>query len=139
MLASLWRPREGIEIHELGGQRYSFTFFHVLDLKKVVDGGPWTFEQSLLIFKQLEVNEDPHLVLLNTMYIWVQIYDLPIGMNSEKVLQSIGNYIGTICKGESNKVSGVVRLYVRIRVTMDINKPLKRRMKIKREGVLGAG
>lgn len=32
VLASIWRPREGVEIHDMGGQRYSFVFFHVLDL-----------------------------------------------------------------------------------------------------------
>lgn len=49
VLASIWRPKEGVEIHDLGGQRYSFVFFHVLDLQKVLDGGPWTFEQGLLL------------------------------------------------------------------------------------------
>lgn len=50
VIASLWRPKEGMEIHDLGGFRYSFVFFHVMDLPKVVDGGPWSFEQALLVF-----------------------------------------------------------------------------------------
>lgn len=32
VLASLWRPKEGMKIHDLGGQRYSFVFYHKLDL-----------------------------------------------------------------------------------------------------------
>lgn len=39
VIASLWRPKEGMEIHDLGGQRYSFVFYHKLDLQKVLDGG----------------------------------------------------------------------------------------------------
>lgn len=27
VIASLWRPKEGMEIHDLGGFRYSFIFF----------------------------------------------------------------------------------------------------------------
>lgn len=46
VMASLWRPKEGMEIHDLGEHRFSFVFFHKLDLQKVVEGGPWTFEQS---------------------------------------------------------------------------------------------
>lgn len=134
VLASIWRPREGIEIHDLGSQRYSFVFFHVLDLQKVLDGGPWTFEQNLLLHHKLEANEDPYQVQLNTTDMWVQVYDLPRGMLSEKILQSIGNHIGTFLKGDSNNASSTWRLYVRIRVRMDINQPIKRRMKIKREG-----
>lgn len=40
MMASLWRPKEGVEIHDLGNHRFSFVFFHILDLQKVVEGGP---------------------------------------------------------------------------------------------------
>lgn len=36
MFASLWRPREGMEVHDIGGYRYSFVFYHVLDVKKVI-------------------------------------------------------------------------------------------------------
>lgn len=50
VLASLWRSKEGMEIHDLGVYRYSFVFYHVLDMKKVLNGGPWTFEQNLLVY-----------------------------------------------------------------------------------------
>lgn len=43
-----------MKIHDLDGQRYFFLFFHVLDLQMVIDGGIWTFEQSLLIYNKLE-------------------------------------------------------------------------------------
>lgn len=39
VLSSLWRPKEGMEIHDLGASRYSFVFYHKLDLQKVIDGG----------------------------------------------------------------------------------------------------
>lgn len=28
-----------MEIHDLGGHRYSFVFYHMLDMQKVLDGG----------------------------------------------------------------------------------------------------
>lgn len=89
--------------------------------------------------KKLEENEDPHRLQLNDMDIWVQIYDLPNGMNSERILQGIGAYIGSFIKADVSNVSGAWKLYVRIRVKMDVNKPLRRRMKIKKEGGLGVG
>lgn len=134
VLASLWRPREGVEIRDIGGQRYSFTFYHKLDLQKVLDGGPWTFEQSTLLYQNVKGNEDPHSLQLNTMDIWVQVYDLPTGMVSEKILQSIGNHIGVYVKMEYMNNTGGWKAFIRIRVAMDVTKPLKRRMKIKREG-----
>lgn len=89
VLASLWRPKEGMEVHDIGGQRYSFVFYHILDLQKVLDGGPWTFEQSLLVYYHIKDNEDPHLVPLNSTDLWVQLYDLPKGMMSENILRNI--------------------------------------------------
>ncbi|XP_074351624.1 uncharacterized protein At4g02000-like [Apium graveolens] len=133
VLASLWRPKEGMEVHDIGGHRYSFVFYHPLDLQKVLDGGPWTFEQNMLIYHKLQENEDPHLVKLKSMDIWVQIYDLPQGLVSENILTSIGNFVGSFIKIDAANFTGGWKLYKRIRVTMDLEEPLKRRMKIKRE------
>lgn len=109
-------------------------FYNALDLQKVIEGGPWTFEQSLLVYHKLEMNEDPHLVNLHHMKIWVQIYDLPRGLWLEKVLMSIGNSVGKVLKMDPNNLTAGWRLYSRIKVTLDLNNPLRRRMKIKREG-----
>lgn len=34
VMASLWRPRKRIEIHDLGVYRSSFIFYHIMDLTK---------------------------------------------------------------------------------------------------------
>lgn len=121
-------------IHELGGQRYSFVFFRKLDLQKVLDGGPWTFEQSLLVYHQLLEGEDPHCIKFNLVDIWLQVYDLPQGLVSENIFRSIGDYVGKFVKTDLANINGGWKMYSRIRVTMNMEKPLKRRMKIKREG-----
>lgn len=94
VLAALWRPRKGVEIHDIGNHRYTFVFYHLLDIQKVVEGGPWSFEQSPLICHKLESMEDANVVPLNRMDIWVQVHDMPTGMLSGKVLQAIGDQVG---------------------------------------------
>lgn len=84
-----------------------------------MEGCPWTTEQSLLVYKKLEANEDPNQVQLNTIDIWVQVYDLPTGMVSEMILQSIGNHIGLFIKMDPSNISGSWRLYTRIRVKIE--------------------
>lgn len=133
VLASLWRPKEGMEVHDLGNSRYSFVFFHMLDLQKVMEGGPWTFEQSMLVFHHLSRNEDPHLVTLQEVDIWVQIYDIPKGFMSETILKNIGDSFGRYIKSDPSNFNNIWKDHVRIRVTMNIDKPLKRRMKLKRD------
>ncbi|KAL8128213.1 hypothetical protein AgCh_014971 [Apium graveolens] len=134
VMSSLWRPKEGMEIHDLGGLRYSFVFYHKLDLQKVIDGGPWTFEQAMLVFKQLKEFENPQSVVLKEVEIWVQIYDIPRGLLSENVFKSIGAAVGGFIKSDPANIDGPWKQYARIRVTLDVEKPIKRRMKLKRDG-----
>ncbi|XP_074337126.1 uncharacterized protein LOC141674299 [Apium graveolens] len=106
MMASLWRPKEGMEVHDLGGFRYSFVFYHVLDLQRVLEGGPWSFEQSTLVCHQLSGNEDPHTVQLKETNMWIQVYNIPSGFIFENVLKSIGNSIGRYVKSDSANFHG---------------------------------
>lgn len=134
VLASIWRPKEGIEIHDIGGMRYSFVFYHPMDMQKVIDDGPWAFEQGMLVYKQLLGGASAQDISLNEMDIWVQLYDIPKGFVTEKIFQSIGNYIGRHLKSDPLNLNGLWKQYYRIRVKIDVSKPLKRRMKIKRDG-----
>lgn len=126
VLSSLWRPKEGMEIHDIGDMRYSFVFYHPMDVQKVDDGGPWSFEQGTLVYKQLTGEEDPKEIALNEIDIWVQIYDLPKGFASEVILKSVANYIGVFVSSDPTNLNGTWKLSYRIRVRMDVGKPLKR-------------
>lgn len=134
VLTSLWRPKEGMEVHDIGSYRFSFVFYHIMDLYKVLEGGLWSFEQSMLVYKQVKEVEGPHLVTLNEVDICVQVHDIPKGFISENILKSLGSYIGKYVKTNPNSFVGGWKQFVRIRVTLEIQKPLKKRMKIKREG-----
>lgn len=134
MMASLWRPKEGMEVHDLGGFRYSFVFYHILDMQRVLEGGPWSFEQNMLVCNQLVSSEDPHTVKLQEADVWIQVYDIPKGLISENVLKNVGNAIGRYVKSDPANFNGMWKEYVRIRVALNIEKPLKRKMKLKREG-----
>lgn len=123
-----------MEVHDIGGMRYSFVFFHKMDMQKVVEGGPWSFEQATLILHQLGDGEDPNTVHLQDVEMWVQVYDIPRGLLSENILRSIGTSIGKFVKMDANTLDGVWKSFVRIRVTLNVQKPLKRRLKSKREG-----
>lgn len=78
--------------------------------------------------------EDVHQVMLNEVDIWVQVHDIPKGFISETILQSIRAFIGRYVKSDPGNFDGIRKEFVRIRATLDIHKPLKRLMKIKREG-----
>lgn len=39
VLSTVWRTKEGVEIHDIGDMRYSFVFYNPMDVQKVIDGG----------------------------------------------------------------------------------------------------
>ena len=131
-MASLWRPGKGVCIKDLSPTLFLFQIFHEIDINKVLESGSWTFDQHILLVKRLEEDEQPQNILLLTTSFWIQIYNLPIGFMSEKILKDIRNYIGIFLASDENNLMGVCRNYMRIRVSMDVRKPLKRRMKLKK-------
>ncbi|CAN0860624.1 hypothetical protein LINGRAHAP2_LOCUS7988 [Linum grandiflorum] len=58
LLKNLWKPREGITIEDMGDELLLFRFYHSHDLCLRVDGGPWSFDQNLLVLHVLQLVED---------------------------------------------------------------------------------
>ncbi|KAM6554291.1 hypothetical protein CsatB_015053 [Cannabis sativa] len=133
MMASLWQPGKGVFVKELDTNRYIFQFYHELDVQAVIDGSPWTFNRVPLVFHRLQQGEDPRSVRLHKLDMWVQIHDLRSGFMMDKVVRSAGAYVGTYVKSDPKNFSGIWRDYLRVRATIDIEKPLKRRMKLSKE------
>ncbi|KAM6561714.1 hypothetical protein CsatA_030953 [Cannabis sativa] len=130
VMASLWRPGKGMYVKELETNRFLFQFFHEVDIGRVLEGTPWTFNKSLLLVERIQGGENPRTKSLNSMEIWVQVYNLEIGFRSDRVLQGVGAYIGKYVSSCPKNFAGIWRDYFRVRVQINVEKPLKRRMRI---------
>ncbi|XP_074363906.1 uncharacterized protein LOC141704580 [Apium graveolens] len=138
--SSIWRPIKGVFVEETSVPNlFLFKFFHELGLQRVLDDRPWTFNNQALVVKKLEIGEQLTEIKLNGLYIWVQVYDLPMGFNSEFILQSVGNFVGKFVVSDPKNFQGVWRNYVRIKVVVNVNKPLKSQMRIKKAGANRCG
>ncbi|XP_074346572.1 uncharacterized protein LOC141685365 [Apium graveolens] len=124
-MAALWKPGKGVYMKELDMNLYLFQFYHEIDVKRVMEGCPWSFNRRALVLARLKNGENPRNVDLNKMEVWIQVHDLKIGFMSEKIIQGIGNYVGEFIKGCPNNFAEVWRDYMRIRVSIDLRKPLK--------------
>lgn len=65
----------------------------------------------MLVYKQLSEGEDPKEVMLNEVDIWVQVYDIPKGLISETMLQSVGSYIRNFVKADPTNLNGTWKSY----------------------------
>lgn len=130
-LASIWRPKKGMVAREVSTNLFLFYFVHEVDLKKVIDNGPWSYEQSLLLLKQIAPNVSPHSVHLSHADFWVQAYNIPPSMQTKKTAEMIGAFLGSFKRADDDNLDGLWKTFMRIRVQLDVSKPLKRKMKIK--------
>ncbi|CAN0926117.1 hypothetical protein LINGRAHAP2_LOCUS35153 [Linum grandiflorum] len=90
-LPNVWEPGRGVEVDELEGGLFLFRFEHQLDVRKVVDKGPWHFNGVLLIVHELQPGEFPDQVPLTHIPFWVQVHHLPFGYFSEDVGRALGD------------------------------------------------
>lgn len=132
-LALLWKPGRGVYMKELESNLYLFQFYHEIDVKRVMEGCPWSFNRRALVMSRMKEGQNPRCVDLNSIDLWVQVHDLKVGFMSEAVLKSVGNYVGSYVQSCPNNFTGVWREYMRIRVTINLSKPLKRRIKTQDE------
>ncbi|KAM6556617.1 hypothetical protein CsatB_003636 [Cannabis sativa] len=133
ILASLWQPGMGMFFKKLEDNRFLFQFYHEVDIQRVINGSPWTFDRMQLIIERLPVGGDPTSLQLNHLDIWVQIHDVKPGCMKETTVRGVGNTLGKFLEKDPKNFVGVWRDYLRVRVTLDIRKPLRRRQKLTHE------
>uniref|UniRef100_A0A803PB73 Reverse transcriptase domain-containing protein n=1 Tax=Cannabis sativa TaxID=3483 RepID=A0A803PB73_CANSA len=132
MMASLFQPGRGMYVKELEPNLYLFQFYDEIDLERVIEGSPWTLNQTRFVFERLQRGQDPRSVVISKLDMWVQVHCLQRGFKTERTLRELGNYIGAFVKTDPKNFQGIWRDYLGVCVTLDINVPLKRRKKLRR-------
>lgn len=131
-MASLWRPGKGMYVKQLEANRFNFQFYHELDITRVCKGSPWSFGRFHLVFERMKEGDNPRTMMINNLEIWVQLHGMGSGFISQRVVTDVGNYIGKFVESDANNFMDVWREFLRVRVAIPLDKPLKRRMKLKK-------
>ncbi|XP_061999477.1 uncharacterized protein LOC133716839 [Rosa rugosa] len=145
-MKGLWIPKSDppdrgrIVATQLGDGRMLFAFKREADLKWAIKGCPWSFDKALLAVAVTDGREDPSRVSLNTQYFWIRIRGLPPVYLEEKLLDNTGRLLGQAIGDfvRAVKGCGVTCLgeYLRIRVGVSVEAPLKRWVSFKPVGWL---
>ncbi|KAL8457918.1 hypothetical protein ACS0TY_035687 [Phlomoides rotata] len=106
-MLDIWNPVKGVIIRTLGEGRFMFEFYHSLDVARVMNGLPWTFNNHLMLLHHLQ---------------------------RARFGRQIGNFLGTFLEYDKSNDLGAWRNYMRVRVNVDVSLPLKRFKSIRKEG-----
>ncbi|WOG95663.1 hypothetical protein DCAR_0414990 [Daucus carota subsp. sativus] len=73
-MANVWKPAMGVNIKELETGIFLFQSYHKEDLNWVLNGGPWSFDNVMLILDSISQGEEPLSPPLWHLKIWIQIH-----------------------------------------------------------------
>ena len=78
-VVAIWRPGRGIFVQEQDDRQFLFKFFHEYDISRVLEGGPWIYDNMYILLHRLMPNKAPAAIPLDSLDFWVQIHNLPVG------------------------------------------------------------
>lgn len=125
-LGRIWCPMQGIRCKDLGGNLFLFTFLQPGGKRRTAMEGPWDFGGDLLIVVDVDGSKRLKDLEFNFIPVWVQIFDLPLGMINSEIGQKIGNKVGKTLVVDAEEDGMAVGSFLRVKMHIDIRKPLMR-------------
>ena len=118
----------------MGGNILLFEFEDVLDLKRVLEFEPWSYDKHLVAFERaVDAKSAPSLPFTKTVF-WVQLHNIPERCLTQETAEVVGNMLGTTIQVADPEDDGLGSELLRVRVALDISKPLPRCCKLQSEG-----
>lgn len=133
-MTNLWKPKARVTIVDIGHDRFSFAFPSQDERTKILSGGPWLFDGFLLALAEADGTTNPYLIPLTSQAFWVQVKGVPLTFMTRKMGSLIGSHLGTYIVTDQSRKEDRFGSYLRIRVSIDITKPLRRSLLLRLDG-----
>ena len=115
-----------MEIKPLGENIFVFRFGLLKEKRRILEGSPWSFDKNIIVFQEYDLTVRPSELDFRYVAFWVRVYDLPIGGMKKAVAEKIGEMMGGLIKADMDEKGKAWGPFLRIRVQIDISKPLRR-------------
>lgn len=119
-----------IRFHDVGFDLFLADFKSKLDKEHFIHGSPWNFDKNIMLLKEYDGKQQMSKLVLTNAPFWIRIHDLPLMGRNTYMGKEIGNSLGQTL--EVNLDEGEVEWgeFLRVRVILDISKPLIRKKHI---------
>lgn len=129
-LGKVWCPIKGIACKDLGDNHFLFTFFQAAGKKRALEDGPWSFGKDVVVVVDFDGSKRVDEMKFTDIPIWVRVLKMPLGTMTREYGKAIGNHVGRFVEMESEDGELAVGQFLRIKVRLDITKPLMRGIKL---------
>nr|XP_051217683.1 uncharacterized protein LOC127335131 [Lolium perenne] len=133
-MKAVWNLSKDPICREAGENLFIFQMHCLGDWKKVVHQGPWTFRGWAVLVEDYDGREDPEKIKIGGLYVWAQIHGIPELYRKQEVVDDLARRVG-----KTKEVQMAPKLffegnYVRLRVMIDVGKPLMRFVSLSVQG-----
>nr|POE82681.1 hypothetical protein CFP56_61986 [Quercus suber] len=87
----LWKPIGELKLQDIGDNILLFKFEDILDLERVLEYEPWSYDRNLVVFQRTIDAELALLLDYSSTTFWMQIHNIPLNLVTQETGESIGN------------------------------------------------
>lgn len=129
-LRPAWGNPKGLNARSIGDNLFIAEFVSRQDKDRVLDGSPWNVGNRAVLIQDFDANLRPSDIVFNHMSIWVRIKNLPLGLMNKHWGEELARKIGIMEKIDVDAQGRAWGAYLRVKVKIDITKPLRRGVSI---------
>lgn len=126
VIEKAWRTEEEFTISPWKDNVNAFGFKSEDDLCRIISKGPWSIMGSLLILRKWDLSKAFSDLDFSFSPFWVQIHGLPLVFLNPKAGMEIAKSLGDVIVVEEPGESGRLSNFMRVRIWVDVSKPLKK-------------
>ncbi|TXG62055.1 hypothetical protein EZV62_013418 [Acer yangbiense] len=134
VIEQLWSSIIVVEIEMIEENIFMFYFLRKEDRGLVWARGPWHFDGNLIVMEKAKGPRALVIIEFKMIKFWVQIHQVPLMCMNRKATKILAEQIGIVIEipADSRECWGK---FPRVRVKIDISKPLKICLKVRVEGL----
>jgi hypothetical protein len=124
----------GVNFAPLGKNWFKITFYSEGDYDFVARGGPWIYRGYPLLVTKIQGDLRPSETVLNTVPLWVQVYDLPWRRQKKSTAMLIGNKLGKYLDVDLDAEGNSPHDFLRVRAEIPVDRWLRPSIPIQVKG-----
>lgn len=127
----MWRTMNEVKVESLGGNRFIFQFHSEIAKRRILLNGPWHFDKSLIVLVEPKGVGDVSQISFTNASFWIQIHNIPILCMNRETESYLGSLLRRVEDVDSGETGDCLGKFLRVRVNLDITKPLRRVLRVK--------